>query len=118
MNARTWSLLLCGLPLAGFAQDSAPRGELLPLQFESHLLDVRFHEFMEDEIATAERVLAWAGEPVDEDARQAVRAFAVRNVRGKHGTIAYPLEDIGLEADELRKHFRFYQDYFALPDDG
>lgn len=81
------------------------------------ILDVRFHEFMKDDVATAERVLEWADEPVGAGGRRAIRAFAERNFRGKHGAIAYPLEDLGLDEDELRERFRFYQDHFDVPSD-
>ena len=65
----------------------------------------------------AERALVWAAQPVEPSAHTAIQAFADRNLRGKHGTIAYPLEDLGLRAEELRPRFRFYQERFGLPDD-
>ncbi len=83
----------------------------------SRILDVRFHEFMKDDVGTALRVLDWADQPVSGEAADAIHALATRNVRGKHGTIAYPLEDLGLEASDLRERFRFYQERFDLPDD-
>jgi hypothetical protein len=83
----------------------------------SRILDIGFHDFMKDDVATAERILEWANEPVEAEASNAIHAFASRNVRGKHGTIAYPLEDLGLEASPLRERFAFYQQHFDLPDD-
>ena len=73
---------------------------------------------MQDDVATAERLLDWAGEPSNDESREAIRAFAARNVRGKHGTIAYPLEDVGLDEGELRKHFHFYQERFDIPSES
>lgn len=81
------------------------------------LLDVHFHEFMKDDVGTALGVLERTGEPLSEAAREAIVAFAARNVRGKHGVIAYPLEPLGLEADDLRRRFAFYQEHFGVPDD-
>jgi hypothetical protein len=92
--------------------DDAPR---LPAD---RILDVRFHEFMQDDVATAERALEWARQPVTSDARAAIDLFAKRNVRDKHGRIDYRLEDLGLDAGDLRTRFRFYQDHFDIPDDG
>lgn len=80
------------------------------------LLDVHFHEFMKDDVATATRLLEWAGEPVDAAARDAIARFAARNVQGKHGAIDYPLADVGLDEADLRRRFRFYQDHFGVPD--
>lgn len=82
------------------------------------VFDVRFHEFMKDDVGTATRLLAWAGEPVDAVARERIAGFAARNVRGKHGAIAYPLEDVGLDAADLRRRFRFYSERFGVPDDA
>jgi len=80
------------------------------------ICDVHFHAFMKDDVETAIRVLEWAGEPVDDAAREAIARFAARNVRGKYGTIAYPLEDVGLEEADLRRRFRFYSEHFGVPD--
>jgi hypothetical protein len=82
------------------------------------LLDVHFHDFMKDDVGTALRLLEWAGEPVDDAVRERIAAFAARNVRGKHGAIAYPLAAVGLDAAALRERFRFYSQHFGVPDDA
>ena len=83
----------------------------------SRVLDLRFHDFMKDDVGAALHALDWAGLRVDEAARGAVESFAARNVRGKHGSIAYPLEALGLDEGSLRPRFRAYQERFGLPDD-
>jgi sulfotransferase family protein len=80
-------------------------------------IDVHFKQFMKDDIATAERVLEFAGHPVSEAARAAIRAFMDANPRGKHGTIDYRLEDVGLDAAERRAALRFYRDHFDVEEE-
>src|SRR5262249_23343659 len=75
---------------------------------------VHFRQFMKDDMATAERVLAFAGHPVSGEARAAIRKFMDANPRGKHGTIDYRLEDVGLDYAERRAALRFYRDHFDV----
>ena len=37
--------------------------------------------------------------------------------RGRHGSIDYRLDDLGLDARERRAALRFYQDRFAVPEE-
>jgi hypothetical protein len=83
----------------------------------SQVLDVHFVQFMKDDVATAERVLEFAGQPVTEVARAAIRAFMDANPRGKHGTIEYRLEDVGLDAAERRAALAFYRDHFGVEEE-
>jgi hypothetical protein len=89
------------------------RAALPPTQ----VIDVHFRQFMKDDVATAERVLAFAGHPASDDARAAMRAFMDANPRGKHGTIDYRLEDVGLDYAERREALRFYSDHFGVEDE-
>jgi hypothetical protein len=83
----------------------------------AQVIDVHFRQFMKDDVATAERVLDFAGHPVSDAARAAIRAFMDANPRGKHGTIDYRLEDVGLDAAERRAALRFYRDYFDVEEE-
>ena len=89
------------------------RAALPPAQ----VIDVHFRQFMKDDVATAERVLAFAGHPVSDEARAAIRAFMDANPRGKHGTIEYRLEDVGLDYAERRAALRFYRDHFGVEEE-
>jgi hypothetical protein len=84
---------------------------------EGQLLDVRFHEFMRDDVATVKRVFEFAEQPWTKATEAAVRAYIDANPRGKHGTIAYHLEDLGLDAAERREALRFYSERFDLPEE-
>ena len=48
-------------------------------------IDVRFDEFMADDVAMVERIYALAGQPFDDGARAAMDAFMVEHPRGRHG---------------------------------
>lgn len=79
--------------------------------------DVRFHEFMADDVGMVERVSAFAGQPVTDRARAAARMFMDANPRGKLGRIEYRLQDFGLDPAERRRALRFYQERFDVPDE-
>jgi hypothetical protein len=85
---------------------------LLP---EGRVVDVRFHELVDDPAGTVLRVLAFAGQPPDDATRAALGRFLAENPKGKHGAIDYRLEDLGLEAGERREALRFYAERFEVP---
>jgi hypothetical protein len=80
-------------------------------------MDVRFHEFMADDLAMAERVLDFAGEPRTAEARREIDRYLAGHRRGRLGTIDYRLEDFGLDPAERRAALRFYQERFGVPDE-
>ncbi len=78
-------------------------------------LDVRFHEFMADDIAMVERIYALADLPMNAGARASLDAYMAANPRGKHGRILYDLKgDFGIEPDALRERFAFYSERFGV----
>jgi hypothetical protein len=81
------------------------------------IMDVRFHEFTKDDMATVARVMEFADHPLSEQAVRSMRAFLDANPRGRHGAIDYRLEDVGLDPRERREALRFYQRHFELPDE-
>jgi hypothetical protein len=118
MNARRVDPVAIGRYWAARTEDLlrgsiAGRALLPPAQ----VIDVHFRQFMKDDVATAERVMEFAGHPVTDTARAAIRAFMDANPRGKHGTIDYRLEDVGLDAAERRSALRFYSDHFGVEDE-
>jgi hypothetical protein len=84
----------------------------------AQVVDVRFHEYMKDQLGTVERVFAFCDEPVDDATAAAVRAFLDENPKGKHGAIDYRLEDLGLDERERREALRFYCERFDVPFEG
>lgn len=81
------------------------------------ILDVHFHEFMKDEAGTVQRVFDLAGQPWSERVASSVCAFQDANPRGKHGSVEYHLEDVGLDEASRRASLRFYQERFSVPDE-
>ncbi len=81
-------------------------------------MDVRFDDFMADDLAMASRVYDLAGEPVTADVETAMTAFLASHQRDRHGRIDYRAEDIGLDADDLSERFAGYTARFLAPLDG
>jgi hypothetical protein len=78
-------------------------------------LDVRFDDFMRDDLAVVRRIYALAGQRVTPEAEAAWSAFMAAHPRGVHGTVEY---DLGLSADEIRAACRFYVDRFGVALEG
>jgi hypothetical protein len=75
-------------------------------------LDIRFDDFMADEIGVAERVYALAGEPFTEPARGAVADYLGGHQRGRLGRVQTSPEMFGLREDDLRYRFAPYVERF------
>jgi hypothetical protein len=78
------------------------------------VLDVRFHEFMADDIATVETIYAQADLPFTEEVRGHMNQFMADHPRGKHGRVLYDLGDFGYDHNERREALQFYADAFDL----
>lgn len=77
-------------------------------------LDVRFDDFMRDDLAMVRRIYALAGQPVSADAEAAWASFMTSHPRGVHGTVEYDLAQFGLDADEIRRACGFYVERFGI----
>jgi sulfotransferase family protein len=75
-------------------------------------IDIRFDQFMADELGVAERVYALAGEPFTEQARAAVAGYLAGHQRGRLGNVETSPEMFGLTEDALRARFAPYVDRF------
>jgi hypothetical protein len=82
---------------------------------DDQLFDVRFPEFMKDDVGMVERVFAFADQPWSAETEDAIRARMDANPRGKFGAVEYRLEDLGLDAAERHEALRFYSDRFDVP---
>ena len=77
-------------------------------------IDVRFDEFMADDLAMVARVYDLAGQPLDHRARAAMATFMATHPRGRHGAVEYDLAQFGLDAGERRGALGFYSDRFGV----
>ncbi len=75
-------------------------------------VDVRFDDFMADELGVAERLYALADEPFTDPARAAISGYLAGHQRGRLGTVATSFEMFGLAGDDLRARFTPYVERF------
>jgi Sulfotransferase family len=76
-------------------------------------IDVRFDEFMADDLAMVRRVWDVAGYQPSPESRRAVEEYMAGHARGRLGRIDYRVEDLGLDKDELRQRFAPYVERFV-----
>jgi hypothetical protein len=88
--------------------------DLIP---DGQAIDVRFHEFMADDLAMVERIYAVAGQPMTAGARAGIEAFLATHQRGKFGTVVYDLGDFGIDPAERRDAMRSYSERFRTADE-
>jgi len=75
-------------------------------------IDVRFDDFMADELGVAEQVYGLVGEPVTDDARAALTEYLAGHQRGRLGKVVTSCEMFGLDEDDLRARFAPYVSRF------
>lgn len=75
-------------------------------------IDIRFDDFTCDELSSAERVYALAGEPFTDEARMAIAGYLSGHRRGRLGNVETSYEMFGLKEDDLRARFAPYVDRF------
>jgi hypothetical protein len=75
-------------------------------------IDVRFDDFMADELGVAEKVYGLVGEPVNDDARAALTDYLAAHQRGRLGKVVTSCEMFGLDEDELHARFAPYVSRF------
>jgi hypothetical protein len=75
-------------------------------------VDIRFDEFMADEMGVAETVYRVAGETFGDEARSAVMDYLQAHRRGRHGRVHTSAQMFGLDPDELRDRFAPYSTRF------
>jgi len=86
--------------------------DLLPAE---RTIDVRFDEFMADDVSMVERIYEVADQPFTPKTRAAMEDFMVHNPRGRHGGVIYDLEgDFGIDPADLRASMRPYTDRFDI----
>lgn len=75
-------------------------------------IDIRFDNFMADEIGIAKRVYALADEKLTDEARAAITEYLAGHRRGRLGSVATSYEMFGLREDDLRARFSGYVERF------
>jgi hypothetical protein len=85
--------------------------DLLPPE---QTIDVRFDEFMADDVAMVERIYRVAEQPFTATTRAAMDDFMATHPRGRHGSIVHDPGVLGIDVDERRGSLRFYADRFGV----
>lgn len=83
---------------------------------DGRLVDLRFDEFVRDNMAAMERVYDVAGLAMTDEARARIAASAEENRRHKAGAIAHDLRrDFDLDPADVREDFDFYLHRMPVP---
>ena len=78
-------------------------------------IDVRFREFMADDIATVKRIYALADHPWDDSTAAGMHAYMAAHPRGVHGSVTYHIEeDFGVDTAALADDLAFYVEQFGV----
>ncbi len=85
--------------------------DLIP---EERSTDVRFDDFMADEIGAVEQIYALAGEPLTGAARAAMTHYLDNHQRGRLGRIATSAKMFGLDERDLPVRFARYSERFSV----
>jgi hypothetical protein len=83
--------------------------DLLP---SDQSMDLRFDDFMADDLGAVGRIYELAGQPLDGRARSAHADYLASHRRDRHGGLIYELADFDLDADVLRSGFAPYIERF------
>ena len=80
-------------------------------------LDIRFDEFMADDLGIIERIYALADQPFDDSARSAMQSYIDTHERDRFGKVIYDADQIGIDVPTRRDQMRAYSERFAIPDE-
>lgn len=80
-------------------------------------LDVRFDQFMADDIGTIERIYELADQPMDAAARAALQEYGATHERDRFGKVIYDVDQIGIDVTARREQMRAYSEFFGIPDE-
>ncbi|KMO70940.1 hypothetical protein MCHLDSM_05834 [Mycolicibacterium chlorophenolicum] len=76
-------------------------------------VDIRFDDFMTDQIGTAERVYELADEPMTDQVRAAIDTYLIAHRRNRFGRVVTSCATFGLEQQDLQRRFRPYAERFV-----
>jgi hypothetical protein len=75
-------------------------------------IDVRFDDFMADEIGVATNIYGLANEQFSDDVREAIATYLASHQRGRLGRVATSADMFGLDAGDMQDRFRPYVERF------
>jgi hypothetical protein len=81
------------------------------LNKEDQILDIRFEEFVGDQMACIKKIYQFFDWDLSALAEKNMKAFLAQNPKGKHGVHDYSLEQFGLEEGQIEKLFARYIEF-------
>jgi hypothetical protein len=81
-------------------------------------MDMRFDEFMADDMGMVGRIYELAGQPMTARAKAAMTDFMADHPRGRHGGVLYDLAQFGLDGKQLRESMAFYNERFGVSEES
>ena len=82
------------------------------LDKEEQIIDLKFEDFVKDQMATIERIYSHFGWDMSMEASQRIKSFLELNPKDKHGKHEYTLDTFGLEEDIINKQFNRYLEFY------
>jgi len=80
-------------------------------------MDIRFDQFMADDLGTIRRIYDIAGQPMDDRAEAALENYIATHERDRYGKVIYDVDQIGIEVAKRREQMRGYSERFGIPDE-
>jgi hypothetical protein len=85
---------------------------------EKSIYDIQYNDQLRDPVGTMRKLYKHFDEPFTPAAETRMTQLMTENPKDKHGKHVYTLEEFGLTAAGVRKHFRNYCERFAIPTKG
>lgn len=82
------------------------------LNKEDQIIDLKFEDFVKDQIGTIEKIYERFGWNLSEEAVNNFRTFLAKNPKDKHGKHFYSLDAFGLKEDEVNQQFSKYLEFY------
>ena len=80
-------------------------------------MDIRFDQFMDDDIGTVRRIYELAGQPFDSAAEAAIGDYIATHERDRFGKVIYDVDQLGIDVPTRRAQMAAYSEAFGVPDE-
>ena len=84
---------------------------------DERFVDLRFADLMADTLGAIESLYERLGWKLGPEARAAMADYVARKPRHSRGVHRYTLEEFGLDPAAERERFRFYCEWYAVPEE-
>jgi hypothetical protein len=88
------------------------RDKIVP---EKNVIDVLYSNSMNNFEQSMQDIYKTIDMPLTDELKQQFEGWLKNNAQHKHGIHQYKLADFGLNESEIKNHFKWYSDDFAIP---